>query len=1258
MAGVSSTLYRALRSTLLLLTLLIAAALYTLLATATGLRAAAALVQRYGGSTLQLGAVHGRLLGHFELDDLHYAGAGGLRLSLARLQVDWSPAALLQRRLRLRAVTVRQLALKLPAAPPSSAAPSLSLPARLPLNLQVDALHVDGFTLQRAGAARFTLASTQFAGSWIGDRLRVTRLHTMLPQTGPLTLTATAVSSATQLDLQKLTLTGPGTLSAHGTLGYGSSAWHLALSGHDLRWPLRAAASGQPPALDVSQAQLQLDGPLSAYRYTLAARGRSQGKPLQLDVQGRGDLQQTQIHSLTVDASAAGRVDVSGTARWAPQFSTDLDLKLHDVDPGLFVASATGRLNGRAQTRTRAAKHGAQMHFKLQLDHSQLRGYPLTLDAAGTATPRQLTLDRLTLNAAKGRLQAHGVVGWKPALRADLALQLQHLDPGVFLPAFPGDLNGSVQLHSSAAAVPLIRYSVDLDHSQLRGKPLRLQAHGSAQPQAARPVLAVDALQLALGTTRLSAHGRATPPFKLQGQLDSPDLGVFDQQFAGRLALAFNLTGSLQQPHLQTHGQARNLKYGVNRIGRLDWRADVDPQQPSSVRLDASDAELGATAVSQLTLRADGDEADHRITVAAKTARGDVDAALAGGFNRQRLEWGGRVTQLTLTPARLSPLRLQQPAGLLLGLKRLSLERACLDGTPGRLCLRLIKNVHRPGLRANWQLDSLRLASLQPLLPKTLQLQGRLDGDGTLRWVAGNVSDAAARMTLSDAQIKAGDAPPLKLDRSTLKLSQPAQALHVVIDLQSAQARLHADTSAGAADTLLARPLSGRVSLKLPDLSAIQPFVSELQAAGGRLDGDVALGGTLGRPRLNGSVQLADGSATLRGAGIKVTDINASIAGSGDGPLQVHGRMASGGGTVTLDGDIDPSQTPLRAQLSVKGENFQVADTPDVRAWVSPDLTLRRDTDGLYLSGQLTVPKADITPRGGLSSDSGVSVSSDQQIVGQKAPPPAGVLNVYAQLDVMLGDAVRFQGYGLTTRIAGKVAIKEQPQRPALGQGELNLLDGKYKAYGQDLDIKTGRLIFSGGPVTRPAIDILAVRKPREDIQVGVRVRGTLDKPQLSLTSSPAMPQEQQLSWLLFGQPLEQNSSANQSAVASAALSLGLAGGGYVAGKIGKTLGIDTVSVGSANSNGSSVAADPYSINGSQAAQAGVGSAASAGAQAAQLTLGKYLTPRLYVSYGVSLFQPGQTFRLLYTLGHGFKLQTESGVANGGDLIYSFERGK
>jgi translocation and assembly module TamB len=63
-------------------------------------------------------------------------------------------------------------------------------------------------------------------------------------------------------------------------------------------------------------------------------------------------------------------------------------------------------------------------------------------------------------------------------------------------------------------------------------------------------------------------------------------------------------------------------------------------------------------------------------------------------------------------------------------------------------------------------------------------------------------------------------------------------------------------------------------------------------------------------------------------------------------------------------------------------------------------------------------------------------------------------------------------------------------------------------------------------------------------------------------------------------------------------------------------------------------------------------------AELARLTIGKYLSPRLFLSYGVGLFQPGHFFRLQYDLSRRFKLVGESGLQQGGDVLYTIESGK
>jgi len=56
------------------------------------------------------------------------------------------------------------------------------------------------------------------------------------------------------------------------------------------------------------------------------------------------------------------------------------------------------------------------------------------------------------------------------------------------------------------------------------------------------------------------------------------------------------------------------------------------------------------------------------------------------------------------------------------------------------------------------------------------------------------------------------------------------------------------------------------------------------------------------------------------------------------------------------------------------------------------------------------------------------------------------------------------------------------------------------------------------------------------------------------------------------------------------------------------------------------------------------------------LVLGRYLSPRLYISYGVSLTQQLNTVKLRYTLSDRWTVKTEAGQARGADLVYTIQK--
>ncbi|MDX2425591.1 MAG: translocation/assembly module TamB domain-containing protein, partial [Cycloclasticus sp.] len=64
----------------------------------------------------------------------------------------------------------------------------------------------------------------------------------------------------------------------------------------------------------------------------------------------------------------------------------------------------------------------------------------------------------------------------------------------------------------------------------------------------------------------------------------------------------------------------------------------------------------------------------------------------------------------------------------------------------------------------------------------------------------------------------------------------------------------------------------------------------------------------------------------------------------------------------------------------------------------------------------------------------------------------------------------------------------------------------------------------------------------------------------------------------------------------------------------------------------------------------------SEGNQQASLVMGRYLSPKLYVSYGVGLIEAFNTLTLRYQISDKWQLKGESGEYQGADIFYTIER--
>jgi len=419
--------------------------------------------------------------------------------------------------------------------------------------------------------------------------------------------------------------------------------------------------------------------------------------------------------------------------------------------------------------------------------------------------------------------------------------------------------------------------------------------------------------------------------------------------------------------------------------------------------------------------------------------------------------------------------------------------------------------------------------------------------------------------------------------------------------------------------------VKGSFKARLADMGFVQGLVPEVTEPVGVLTADLDLKGTLGKPVLAGTVSLLDGSTKIPLLGLSLKSIRVVLTGDPQGGFTFRSVTESGQGRLTAEGSAGAiASEPRKITLDVKGENFTAARTPVISLTVSPDIRLSSENGIYYLTGTVRVPEATFRPKEVTSTN---SLSPDVVIIDSgHEPPQEPTPQFQGDLTFILGDKVTFEGFGLKGRISGTVRILEEPGSLTSATGELNITEGHYRAYGQDLTIERGRLLFLGGPIENPGLDIRAIRRI-EDVTAGVQVGGTFNAPEVSLFSEPRMDQADALSYLVLGKPMMQASGDEGQVLSSAALSMGLTQGEALAGRIGKAFGFEEVTVES-----------------------------GANMEESAVVVGRYLTPRVYVRYGVGLFQDFSLFQFGYRISDKLLLQGQSGDQSSTDLLYTIER--
>jgi translocation and assembly module TamB len=333
---------------------------------------------------------------------------------------------------------------------------------------------------------------------------------------------------------------------------------------------------------------------------------------------------------------------------------------------------------------------------------------------------------------------------------------------------------------------------------------------------------------------------------------------------------------------------------------------------------------------------------------------------------------------------------------------------------------------------------------------------------------------------------------------------------------------------------------------------------------------------------------------------------------------------------------------------TLRGERFQALNLPEQQLIVAPDLTFTGTRETLSARGVIRVPEMLLRR---FSSSADIKPSRDVVVIGRDsaASKPVG-LSMDLQFQILLGDKVFVKAGGLDARLEGGITLTMTGPTTATGTGEIKVAKGTYRIYGASLNIQRGRALFSGGPVERPTLDILALRTV-DDIKAGVTITGTPEESLIKLYSDPTLPDTEILSYIVLGRSLGE--SAGQSAMLMEAASLFTSSDNSpgLQERLKEWAALDTLTVSSGKDPRPGYKTiEPSLRSNSQS------STNTTGVSQTMLQLGKYLTPKLYISYGKSLFDQSQQIRARYSISKRWEVESKiSTTATGGDLLYRIE---
>ncbi len=1011
------------------------------------------------------------------------------------------------------------------------------------------------------------------------------------------------------------------------------------------RFVLKATAGGHEVHLNqvelvAEQGSLDLSGDMllfGQYAIDLNAGAKINMAPLkghEVSLEAKGDLA-----DLSFNLGLSGKLlaSVKGVANLLdPTFPFDLALKSKylqwplDTKPDYTLKNSTLAIKGNLDTYA--------ITLATALEGKDIPALSMSTRVDGSLTEAKLS--QLVINTLGGEIKGSAYVNWADLAHWKTDLVFSDIQPHRFKKDIQGNLSGSIQnsgklTKSGGWDVSLPAFNI---HGDVFSHKLSLKGDAKVWDLKGKGNIGfkTEGISIYHANNHLHLKGELDKTMAMKLDINIDNLSSSLPDAAGVIKGTVDAKGSLEKPVLLAQISGRNIKWKEEvSVKDVNVRGSVtsDNQIQGSGIVSLNTVKVAGNVIDSISLRGSGTEKLQSLSlvVDGKLADGKpVGANLALRSKPIGENWQVQMYSSSLTtPIGKWELEKDLTLDYDAAKKQATLGRFCWKQQKGKLCSEKPVVLADQG-KAELAIYNYSLAGLNQLSKDIPKINSLLNVRAKVAWLPNALPDINAHLNISAGKLPTSLTQGVDVGWSAInaKATLAKGKLDAGLDLalnKNGDLSVTAKVDDVSKET---RNISTRLKISRLDLSILTPLLGEESKVQGFINADVGVSGDLRTPNVNGTIQAS--SLLMRSAALPIA-INKGQVGITfkQKDANLKGNIETGEGNLQLTGFSRWREiNKWFASLNVKGENLAVNVPPMVSLRVSPNMTLKAAPSGINVEGDVNVPWGRILveslPASAVKESSDLVILNDQlEPVVKEKPHP---LNLKAVVRVNLGDDIQLNAFGLKTLLKGRLNVESNSSSPKV-TGDINLEEGTYRSFGQDLLIKKGQILFNGSP-SEPYLQVEAIRNPdsiEDGVEAGILVKGSAEKPELTIFSKPAMPQANALSYLVRGSNL--NTDSDNGNMTAMLIGIGLSQSGRLVGEIGEAFGVQDLSVDTVGAGNDG-----------------------------KVEVSGYILPGLQVKYGVGIFTGLPEFTLRYRLMKNFYIEAVSGLDNSLDLLYQFTR--